>query len=146
MAHKLQLGKHKTTTENMRHILPFNNELFRELSEMINSGLRAFETEADQLFAGQPNSRYQLYSTDNGWAARIDLPGYAKKEINLNFKDQALTLTAENETRGTRNLKLPLGDEVETCEISAKLEHGILEITLPKKETADVDISSIEIK
>ena len=130
----------------MKHILPFNSGLFSELNEIINSGLKAFETEADQLFTGYPNSRHQLFSTENGWAARVDLPGYTNEEISLQFEDQALTLKAKNETRGQRSLRLPLGDEVETSEISAKLEHGILEITLPKKETTEAETKSIEIK
>lgn len=130
----------------MKHILPFNSELFSELNEIINSGLKAFETEADQLFTGYPNSRHQLFSTENGWVARVDLPGYTNEEISLQFEDQALTLKAKNETRGQKSLRLPLGDEVETSEISAKLEHGILEITLPKKETTEAETKSIEIK
>ena len=130
----------------MRQILPFNNELFSELSAMINSGLRAFETETDQLFAGYPNSRHQLFSTGDGWAARVDLPGYKKEDINLTFEEPALTLKAENEARGTKSIKLPLGDEVETNQISAKLENGILEITLPKKKSTSVESKSIEIK
>jgi len=130
----------------MRQILPFNSGLFSELNEILNTGLRAFETEADQLFAAYPNSRHQLFATDNGWSARVDLPGYTKEDITLHFEEQSLTLKADNETRGRRNLRLPLGDEVETSEISAKLEHGILEITLPKKETVDAETKFIEIK
>lgn len=130
----------------MKHILPFNIGLFSEINEIINSGIKAFEIEADQLFAGCPNSRHQLFSTDKGWAARVDLPGYTKEDISLHFEEQSLTLKAENETRGLRSLKIPLGDEVENSEISAKLEHGILEITLPKKETAEAETKSIEIK
>ena len=129
----------------MRHIPPFSTALFNELNDIINTGLRAFETETDQLFAGYPNSRHQLFTTENGWAARVDLPGYTKEDINLQFEDKALTLKADNESRGSRQLRIPLGNEVQADKITAKLENGILEITLPKKEATEPKSNSIEI-
>ncbi len=130
----------------MKHTLPLSLGLLSELNEMLYTGISAFETEVDQLFAGYPNSKHQLFSTDKGWSARVDLPGYAKEDISLQFEEQSLTLKAMNETRGLKTLKLALGDEVEISDISAKLEHGILEITLPRTETAEAESKSIEIK
>ena len=130
----------------MRNILPWNNGLFAELNDIINESIQALDTEVQQRCAGYPNSKHQLFSTDNGWAARVDLPGYTKEEITLNFENHTLTLQAKNETRGPRNLRLALGEEVETSEISAKLEHGILEIILPKKETPTNETKDIEIQ
>ncbi len=130
----------------MRNILPWNSGIFAELNNIINQSINAIDSEVEQRCAGYPNSKHQLFSTESGWAARVDLPGYTKEEITLNFEDHTLTLKAENETRGERNLRLALGDEVETTAISAKLENGILEITLPKKESLSLESTDIEIQ
>ena len=133
-------------TNDMRNILPWNSGIFAELNNIINQSINAIDSEVEQRCAGYPNSKHQLFSTESGWAARVDLPGYTKEEITLNFEDHTLTLKAENETRGERNLRLALGDEVETTAISAKLENGILEITLPKKESLSLESTDIEIQ
>ena len=130
----------------MRNILPWNNGLFTELQEIIQQSIQAIDSDVSQRCAGYPNSKHQLFSTETGWAVRVDLPGYTIEEINLNFENHTLTLKADNETRGKRNLRLALGDEVETSEISAKLENGILEITLPKKETTSNESQNIDIQ
>jgi len=130
----------------MNHILPWNNGLFAELNNIINESLKSVNTEIEHRFAGYPNSKHQLFSTDEGWVARVDLPGYAKEEIRIKFEDHTLILEAENEHRGQRNLKLSLGDEVETNAITAKLENGVLELLLPKKETLAIESRDIEIQ
>lgn len=130
----------------MRTILPWNNELFAGLSSIINQSIQTLDTEVNQRFAGYPNSKHQLFSTENGWAAKVDLPGYARDEISLHFEDYTLTLKASNEQRGERKLRLSLGDEVEASGISAKLENGILEIALPKKESPSVESQDIKIQ
>lgn len=143
---KEQSLTNKIIKDTMRTILPWNNGIFAELSDIINQSIQAIDSSVDQNFAGYPNSKHQLFSTENGWAARVDLPGYTKEELSLNFEDHTLTLKAENETRGERNLRLALGEEVETEGITAKLENGVLEILLPKKETPSIESKDIEIQ
>jgi HSP20 family protein len=130
---------------NMKHILPWNSGLFAELNDIISQSVQAINSEVEQRCTGYPNSKHQLFSTETGWAARVDLPGYLKEEISLKFEDHTLLLTARNESRGEKALRLSLGDEVETTGISAKLENGILEIVLPKKETPTNESQDIEI-
>ena len=130
----------------MNNILPWNNGLIAELNNIISQSIHAIDSGVKQQCAAYPNTRHQLFSTDTGWAARVDLPGYAKEEISLKYEDQALSLKALNETRGEKNLKLSLGDEVEINGISAKLENGVLEILLPKKEAPSAQSHEINIQ
>ena len=114
--------------------------------DIINENLQAIGSEVEQRFAGYPNSKHQLFSTETGWAARVDLPGYTQEDLTLKFEDHTLMLKANNESRGEKNLRLALGEEVETSEINAKLENGVLEITLPKKESTSSESQNIEIQ
>ena len=132
----------------MINILPWNYGIFAELNQIISQSMQVIDSEIEQRCAGYPNSKHQLFSTESGWAARVDLPGYTKEEISLNFENHTLTLKAgsEDHSRGERNLKLALGEEVETSAITAKIENGILEINLPKKEASSNESHNIEIQ
>ena len=112
--------------------------LLNEISSILNGAI-------SQVQYNQPEKKHQLFSTPEGWVTRIDLPGYEKSDLTLNFEEEALTLTANNEALGEKNLRFALGDEVKVAEISAKLEHGVLEITLPKKDEVTPEAHAIEI-
>ena len=82
---------------------------------------------------------------------RVDLPGFSKSDIELHFEDKALHLKAEQPEdaafpRPAEGHRFPLGKEVDTAAISAKLESGVLEITLPKKEEVPAESLKIEIQ
>lgn len=114
------------------------NYLINEITSILNGAIA-------QIHYKQPEKKHQLFSTPEGWVTRIDLPGYEKSDITLQFEDDALTLTANNEARGEKSLRFALGDEVKVDEINAKLEHGVLEISLPKKEETLPESHQIEI-
>jgi len=114
------------------------NTLFDEITNIFNDAFAQFSPP-------ETTKKHQLFSTPEGWTTRVDLPGYEKSDLSLDFKEDALTLTAENEARGPKNLRFALGDEVEIKKITAKLENGVLEITLPKKEDILPETLEIEI-
>lgn len=94
---------------------------------------------------------HQLFATDEGWVLRIDLPGFAKSEIALNFEDKALVLHAKQEETTERlresiSQRYALGEEVDTTQIAASLEHGVLEIKLPKHAEPADKSTQIEIQ
>jgi len=82
---------------------------------------------------------------------RLDLPGVDRESLNLNLEDQVLTIMAERELQApegyqTHRKELPgkvtmkrsfnLGSEIDAENISAKLENGILTVTLAKSDKA----------
>lgn len=114
------------------------NYLINEINSILNGAIA-------QINYNQPDKKHQLFSTPEGWVTRIDLPGYVKSDLTLQFEKDALTLTANNEARGEKTLRFALGDEVKVEAINAKLEHGVLEISLPKKEETTPVNHQIEI-
>ncbi|PQJ29527.1 Hsp20/alpha crystallin family protein [Rubritalea profundi] len=108
----------------MRTLSPFTTRsLFNELN----------------IFFEESPQAHQLYTTDDGWAVRVDLPGFEKSDLELHFEDRALHLIAEKpegseSTRPTAHHKFALGEEVDSLSITAKLENGVLEVSLPRKE------------
>lgn len=100
-----------------------------------------------------------IYEENDEYHIEMDIPGYDKKDINIEVKDGYLTVKASKETEDKEETKnyirrervvgsftksFALGD-VDTDKIDAKFENGILNITIPKQEVVD-NTKTIEIK
>lgn len=100
-----------------------------------------------------------IYEENDEYHIEMDIPGYDKKDINIEVKDGYLTVKASKETEdkeesknyirrervvGSFTKSFALGD-VDTDKIDAKFENGILNITIPKQEVVD-NTKTIEIK
>lgn len=91
-----------------------------------------------------------IYNTDDGLVLRADLPGVCVERLELQIEDNKLTLfgkVQENLPPGARLLhqeyqvgdfyrSFILSDEVAYERISAKMNSGVLEITLPRTPRA----------
>ena len=121
-----------------------------------------FDKFFDDFFSGNLNefvgSDYFLSSpstnikeTDEGFEIELAAPGLEKADFNLNLDQEVLTIEAKRENKSEettdkfvrrefnytsfkRSFTLP--ESVDTNQIGAKYENGILNITLPKKEEA----------
>ena len=92
-----------------------------------------------------------VHEHEDHYEVDIDLPGFKKDEITLELENGYLTVTAakgldKDETgdkgklirqeryTGTLQRSFYVGDQLTREEISAKLEHGVLMISLPRKD------------
>ena len=90
----------------------------------------------------------EVRETENSYEVDVDLPGFQKDEIRLDLKDGYLTIQAakgldkdekdkkgkyirQERYAGAMSRSFYVGD-VEPDQISAKYEHGVLQISLPK--------------
>lgn len=105
------------------------------------SALNPF-VELGRLFSA-PESRLatDVYEDEHNFYARFEVPGVKKEDVKLELVDRQLTVsvtrkqvTSEGEKSWslTRNLTVPEGVSDEN--IGAKLEDGLLTVTLPKQE------------
>lgn len=78
---------------------------------------------------------------ENNFYARFEVPGIKKEDVKVDLNDRLLTISAEKkEKRGdgessssyTRSISVP--DSVNAETIAARLEDGVLTVTLPKSE------------
>lgn len=126
----------------MTTLAPLTRHLFNNLSSLLEENLSP---------TPPTDAAHQIFSTKTGWVIRVDLPGFSKTDLELLFEDKALHLKAEKSTdsefpRAAEGHRFPLGEEVNPAEITAKLSHGVLEITLPKKEEVPEQSLVIEIQ
>lgn len=129
------------TSANIAHS-PFES-LFRHPL----TGLPAFEQLLDlatfPVFKSQTAATLavDVYEDEGHYHARFEVPGVKKEDAKIELEDRRLTLTVSRKTQTSegessvelsRTLTVPEGIAFES--ISAKLEDGLLTVTLPKAE------------
>lgn len=100
-----------------------------------------------------------IYEKDGDYHIEIDIPGFEKKDINLEVKDGYLIISAEKQDKvkdegkdyirrerkyGKYQRSFYIGD-VESEKIEAEFKDGLLKILVPKIEEV-IDKKVIEIK
>ena len=112
---------------------------------------KLFQDLAHGLGAGTSDGRrflaaMDLFASEDGWQLAVDLPGVAEEDVELTLEEGVLELSAERhravpdghtlsfgeraDGRFVRRFRVP--GEVDTAGIEARLEDGVLFVTLPK--------------
>ena len=94
-----------------------------------------------------------IRETKDGYELDVDLPGFDKKDINLELKDGYLTIKASrNEEKedkkhhylrkerftGSCSRSFYVGDSVKEEDVHAKFDNGILKLNFPKEEPKQI--------
>jgi HSP20 family protein len=110
---------------------------------------RLFNTLFDQAQPQRWVPAMDLVEGDDQFLLRADLPGLSEDDINIEFRDNTLTISGERKAeheqrergwyrlerqygRFSRSLSLPEG--VDADAVAARFEHGVLEVRIPKPE------------
>ena len=84
----------------------------------------------------------EINRTDNGYTVEMPVPGFKPNEIDVTFENGVLAVTGKSDKRNfTRTLLLP--DEIDPDNIGARVEHGMLTLTLsvhPKAAPRKIDV------
>jgi len=105
--------------------------------------------------------KIDIWENEEKYVVEAELPGFDKKDIDINITDDILTIKAarkkEEEKKDknyyyaersygefVRSVRLP--SEVDKKAIKAKYNNGVLELTLPKTKEAKEKTTKIEIE
>lgn len=153
MAKKKQVGK------SSKNIIPFWQTSWNDIDKTIDN----FRKEMERTFSSFsvpsipkmqgmqqfPQTTCDLIDEGNQFRAKMAVPGVRKNEINLNVSDNSIEVSAEHKESSEEKKKsylrkelsnvsfyrtLPLPEPVKSNQAKAKLNDGILEITLPKEK------------
>ena len=116
-----------------------NLELFNEEDAFFSNLFGNYRKDVKML-------RTDIVETEKDYMLYIDVPGLSKKDVKISLEDKYLTVTATSEKNendavtfirserfyGTASRTFYVGD-VEQKSINAKIEDGVLTITIPKK-------------
>lgn len=114
----------------------------RNSSPWLSDFGRLFDTAFQRVSQGPRGLR--ILDNDKHWTLEADFPGTPKEALDLEIKDGALHLGIKSDNKATNSYRLPLGNHVDVTGIQAKLELGVLTVTLPKA-SAVTETHQIEI-
>ncbi len=95
--------------------------------------------------------RHELQVEDEGYRARVELPGFRRDEIEVSLTGRTLTISGERNKfkppdgarlirserpSGKFSLTIKLPADVDTLGVVAKMRDGVLEVALPKPSGA----------
>jgi HSP20 family protein len=109
---------------------------------LLNSNRNSFNNLFDDFFdfsIPKTEKHSNVEKTENEFILTTTLPGFKKEEIQISTENNILKISAKcnkklNWLKEEYNQSYSLEDNIDTEKISAKLEDGILIITLPIKE------------
>lgn len=132
------------------------SDLWKEMDKMLDvwstPGLRSYD-DRSAAFASE------VSETDDQFIISVDLPGLKKEDLKIETANGILTVSGERKREfesenskvhsarrnyGAFKQSFNLPDSINTEEIQAHFENGVLEIFLPKKEVQQA--RQIEIK
>ncbi len=144
----------------VRYTYPSFRSLAPSFGSFPRSPWTGLESEIDRLFetalGGYSSSSPARFAVDlfedkANTYVRAELPGLSREDINVEMTDGYLTITATKKvpatagaTEGEANSEesysfsrsVSVNDDVQADKVSAAYEHGILTVTLPKRESA----------
>lgn len=119
------------------YLIHRNNDL---LDETFDSFFRPFYVDSESTFM-----KTDIKETDNAYMLDVEMPGYDKNDISLNFENGYLTISAKK-TQKEENAHYLRKERAVSCsrsyymgdvdkeQIKAKYENGVLVVTIPKEK------------
>ena len=141
-----------------------NGVTYDPFREMRDVERRLFGDPFDGFFSGRELATFRTDVQDQGdkYLVECDLPGFAKEDIHLDIEGDTLTIKAERHSEyedkekqeGYLRCERTYGEysrsfdvsEIERDGIKAKLDNGVLTLTLPKKQSKPVEKQSLPIE
>jgi HSP20 family protein len=137
---------------------------FADVEDFPN-GLRLFQDTVNRLLSDQTATRpwaplVDIFETDNELVLKADVPGVELKDIDIQIENGTLTLKGERKfekeekNKGFHRLERSYGsfiryftvpETVDSENVKAEFQHGVLTVTLPKKEIAKPKAIKVQI-
>jgi len=132
---------------------PFTDieRFFERMSDQFDDASRRWGS-GDGWSSAFESMAVDLLERDDEFVVTADLPGFERDDIDIRVTDHTLRIEAERDEEtetedetylrrerrhatASRSIRLP--EEVETDGVSARMEHGVLTVTLPRAEVTE---------
>ncbi len=105
----------------------------RAVSPALRSFDRNFERFISDAFFSAPQRGVQFTQDDKAWTLTLDLPGLAREDLSINIEGSVVRVQTMPEAKRPFNAAWELPQEIDLATSAAKLENGVLALTLGKQ-------------
>ena len=117
----------------------------RAASPAFRSFDRSFERFVNEAFFSTTQPGYKVEQDDKAWTVTLDLPGVAREDLSINIEGAIVRIETQAEAKRQFKAAYELPQDIDTDASGAKLENGVLSLTLAKKVPVS-NARTIEIK
>ncbi len=120
-----------------------NRDLWRDFEDFFNTSPFYNSSYPQHKSSSAFRPAVDLFEDESNYFVRAEIPGFKKKELEVNLERDRLTLKGERKKKGEgekstlsfhRSVTLP--NTIESKKIEANYENGMLTVTIPKAESA----------
>jgi HSP20 family protein len=118
----------------------------RAVSPAFRSFDRSFERFVNEAFFSDTAARgVKVEQDEKAWTVTFDLPGVAREELSINIEGAIVRIETKAEAQRQFKAAYELPQDIDTDASGAKLENGVLTLTLAKKVPVS-NARTIEVK
>lgn len=137
------------------HFYPFEREVKNFLSRNLSGWYDTSSSDWDKI------APTNFFANDTEYTLEVAVPGMSKEDIRIDLDDQYVTISANKETKSEETDKTyfktefsshsyhrqySLPEDITRKDIVAKVENGILSITLPRVKAEAKESKRVNIK
>lgn len=106
---------------------------------------RSFERFVNEAFYSPSFQGVNVQQDDKAWTVTLDLPGVTREELSITTEGNVVRIGTKAEARRQYKAAYELPQEIDVAASSAKLENGVLTLTLAKQVPVS-NVKQIEVK
>jgi HSP20 family protein len=117
----------------------------RAVSPAFRSFDRSFERFVNDAFFGSATTGVNVQQDDKAWTVTLDVPGVTREELAINIEGAVVRIETKAEAKRQFKAAYELPQDIDAEATTAKLENGVLTLTLAKKQPVS-NVRQIEVK
>lgn len=117
----------------------------RAMSPAFRSFDRSFERFVNDAFFTNATRGFNVEQDDKAWTVTLDMPGVAREDLSINIEGSIVRIETGAQAKRAFKAAYELPQDIDAETSTAKLENGVLSLTLAKKVSVS-NARQIEIK
>jgi HSP20 family molecular chaperone IbpA len=105
----------------------------------------AFDRFVQEAFYGTARQGFDVQQDDRAWTITLDMPGVAREDLAINIEGAIVRIETKAEAKRPYKAAYELPQDIDADASTAKLENGVLTLTLAKKQPVST-ARTIEVK
>jgi HSP20 family protein len=117
----------------------------RAMAPSLRSYDRSFERFVNDAFFGSGKLGFEAEQDEKAWNLTIDMPGIAREDLAISIEGTIVRIETRAEAKRQYKSAYEVADEIDAEATTAKLENGVLTLSLAKKKPVNT-ARTIEVK